>query len=89
MHEMALFADLMRAIERLAKEQGARRVVGVDVTLGALSHLSPAHFREHWADLSPGTIAEGAELNIQVSEDINDPMAQEVVLNSLELEMDP
>lgn len=87
MHEMALFADLMRAIERLAREQGATRVVAVEVTLGALSHLSPEHFREHWVDLSPGTVAENAELRIHVGEDLEDPMAQELVLNSLELEL--
>ena len=31
--------------------------------LGPLSHFTPAHFREHFADAARGTIAEGAEVD--------------------------
>jgi hydrogenase nickel incorporation protein HypA/HybF len=88
MHERSLFAGLLRAIERVSREQGARRVVAVDVTLGALSDLSPEHFREHWVELVAGTAAQAAELRIEVSEDLDDPLAQEVILRSIELEVD-
>jgi hydrogenase nickel incorporation protein HypA/HybF len=88
LHELSLFRDLMRKIDQLAREQGAQRVAAVDVTLGALSHLSPEHFREHFAELSPGTVAEGAELRVTVGDDPRHPLAQEVVLNSLELEVE-
>ena len=86
MHELSLFADLMRKIEAVAVDQGARRVTAVQVTLGALSHLSPDHFREHFAQLSPGTVAEGAELRVSVQDDIHHPRAQDVMLESVEVE---
>jgi hydrogenase nickel incorporation protein HypA/HybF len=50
----------MRKIDAIAREQGARRVVGVKVRLGALSHISPAHRREHFEAAATGTIAEAA-----------------------------
>ena len=37
MHEFSLITDLMRKIDVIAREQGARRVVGVKVRLGAVS----------------------------------------------------
>ena len=38
------------------------------VRLGALSHFTPEHFREHFEDASRGTIAEGAEVDAVVDE---------------------
>ncbi len=54
--------------------------------LGALSHMSPGHFAEHFEDSSRGTIAEGAEVACRVSDDIHDPRANEVVLEGVEVE---
>ncbi len=88
MHELSLMADLMAKIDRVARDQGASRVAAVKVTLGALSHLSPAHFREHFEHASAGTISEGAELDIVVATDIHDPLAQDIVLHSVEVEVD-
>jgi len=62
MHEFSLINDLMRKIDAIAREQGARRVVGVKVRVGALSHFSPDHFREHFEAAAIGTIAETAML---------------------------
>jgi len=50
MHEAHVMRDLMREIARVAAEQGARRVVALRVWLGALSHMTPEHFREHFLD---------------------------------------
>ena len=43
MHEMSLMADLLRKVERIAKEQGGGRIARLTVRLGALSHFSPSH----------------------------------------------
>lgn len=86
MHEQSLMNDLMAKILTIAKENGGRRVVAVDVWLGALSHMSPSHFKEHYDESSKGTIAEGAKLNTEVSEDINDPNAQDILLKNIEVE---
>jgi len=56
------------------------------VFLGALSHLTPEHFREHFDQESHGTPAEGANVAITVGEDVDDPRAQQVVLLDLEVE---
>jgi len=85
MHEASLMKDLMRKIDAVAREQNARRVLGVSVRLGALSHMSAAHFREHFDVASEGTLAAGAELKIEVLTDTTDPHAQEILLESVEV----
>lgn len=86
MHEASLMRDLMRRIETIAAEQGGGRIVKIDVWLGALSHMSEEHFREHFDQAAPGTPAEGAALAVTVSEDYRHPDAQGIVLQSVELE---
>jgi hydrogenase nickel incorporation protein HypA/HybF len=86
MHEHALMRDLVRQIHALAEAKGATRVVGVRVRLGALSHFTPEHFREHFEDAARGGPAEGAAIACEASQDLADPSAQSVVLESVELE---
>ena len=86
MHEAGLMRDLMRRIEAAAGAEGAGRVVGVSVRLGALSHFTPAHFAEHFAQAAAGSRAEGARLEIETCDDIHAPGAQGVLLRSLEVE---
>ena len=86
MHEFSLINDLIRKIESIAREQGARRVAGLKVKLGALSHVSAEHFREHFEAAARGTIAEGARLDIETLTDEYDPHAQDILLDSVELE---
>jgi hydrogenase nickel incorporation protein HypA/HybF len=86
MHEMSLISNLLKKIEELAKKQNSKKVISVGVRLGAFSHISGDHFKEHFELETVGTIAEGAKLNIHTSEDINDPYAQEIILESIEIE---
>lgn len=86
MHEFSLIANLIKKIRSLAGEHPGRKIVAVNVTLGALSHISASHFREHFAQASRGTAAEGARLNVESKSDIADPHAQEIILESVELE---
>lgn len=85
MHEASLMNDLMRKIEAVAREQNASKVLAVGVKLGALSHMSASHFREHFEVASQGTFAEGAELKIETLADTSDPHAQEILLESVEI----
>jgi hydrogenase nickel incorporation protein HypA/HybF len=85
-HERALMNDLMRAIESQASAEGARRVTRIRVRLGALSHFTPAHFREHFVDAAHGTIAEGADVETEQRTDPTEAGAQGVVLESIDLE---
>lgn len=86
MHEASLMNSLMGKIQQLAEQEQAKQVTTVRVWLGALSHMSAEHFQEHFDHSSKGTMAEGAALDIEVSTDIADPNAQELLLRSIEVE---
>jgi len=86
MHEASLMRSLMRKIDALAAAEGASRVTTVRVWLGALSHMSAAHFQEHFEQVSTATLADGASLEIEESTDIDDPNAQDLLLRSIEVE---
>ena len=61
MHERALMRDVIVRVEQLAGSRRApSRVTRIDVRLGALSHFTPEHFREHFDDASRGGVADGA-----------------------------
>ena len=85
MHEQGMIRDLVRKIEEIAKREGVTDVTGVRVWLGALSHCSPEHFREHFIHETPGTLAEGAELEIETSDDPHHPQAQQILLKSVDV----
>jgi hydrogenase nickel incorporation protein HypA/HybF len=87
MHERALMQDIMREIEAVAGADDAIRVTRVEVRLGALSHFTPEHFREHFVDASRGTLAEGAEVEAELATSLDDPNAAGVVLESVEVEL--
>ena len=85
MHEFSLMADLLRKIEQLAINSDASKVTVVRVKLGALSHITPNHFREHFEEAIIGTVAEGAELDVEQSQDEHDPNAQDILLESVDV----
>lgn len=87
MHEASLMRGLMAKLESLANDQHAKRVKSVRVWLGAFSHFSAEHFREHFDQASRGTVAENALLDIEVSSDITDPRALDVILESIDVEV--
>jgi hydrogenase nickel incorporation protein HypA/HybF len=87
MHEASLMVDLMRRIDEIAKAEGARRIVGVSVWLGALSHMSARHFAHHFERAATGTIAEGARLDVSASDDPGHADAQNLVLKSVAVEI--
>lgn len=87
MHEASLTAGLLRQIETIARAEGARRVTGLKLSIGALSHLGAEHFAEHFARAAEGTLAEGARLEIAVSDDLKDANAAEVRIETVELEI--
>ena len=87
MHETGVIRDLVHRLQAAAHDAGARKVSGVEVWLGALSQMSAEHFREHFETETRGTIAEGALLTVEVSDEIDHPGAQSVMLRSIDLRM--
>lgn len=85
MHELSLMRDLFKKIECLANDAKAKYVTKVCIELGALAHLSPEHFKEHFDELRSNTVAEFATLEIVQSHDIHDPLAQEIKLVSIDV----
>ena len=86
MHDRAIFEDLMKKIEQIATGEGATRVRTIHVSLGALSHMNAHHFREHFDEVAPGTLAEDAEIKATLQTDTTAEDAQGIRLTSLELE---
>lgn len=86
MHEFSLINDLMRKIKDTATQHKAKKVSSVRVLLGALCHISPEHFREHFEEAAVGTVADGAELEVVFNPDPNDPHAQDILLDSVDVE---
>ena len=87
MHELSLINNLLAKIEAVVKSNGGKRAVAVDVWLGALSHISRDRFADYFQEFSRGTVAEEAWLDIEVSEDTNDPNAQQILLRNIEVEV--
>jgi hydrogenase nickel incorporation protein HypA/HybF len=79
--------DLMRKLEAEAHAEGARRITRIRVRLGALSHFTEAHFREHFEDAARGTLAEGATVDAELRTDPTEAGAQGVVLESVDVEL--
>lgn len=86
MHEASLMKNLMEKILEISRKEGGKRVLGIKVKLGALSHMSPEHFQEHFEQASKGTLAEGARIRAVTLADIHDPRAQEILLESVDVE---
>jgi hydrogenase nickel incorporation protein HypA/HybF len=85
MHEASLMRDLMRKVLEVAANQNANRVTAISVRLGALSHMTPGHFQEHFDQAAAGTIAEGARIHATEETDTTAEGAADVVLESIEV----
>jgi hydrogenase nickel incorporation protein HypA/HybF len=86
LHEHALIDDLLRKIESVAATERSSRVSRIRVELGALSHLTPEHFMEHFEQAAAGTVAEGAEVVINARDDPLEPAADQIILTSVDIE---
>jgi hydrogenase nickel incorporation protein HypA/HybF len=86
MHEASLITGLMRRVEATAMAEKATHITAVAIWIGALSHMSAEHFAEHFQHASAGTAAEGARLDVTMSDDIHHPHALDIRLESVEVE---
>ena len=67
MHELSVCLSLLREVERIARENNAGRVTRIVVTVGPLSGVEPDLLRNAYPLAVAGTIAEDAELQVDVS----------------------
>lgn len=85
MHETGLLKGMLQQISTLAEKENVEKIACITVQLGALTQISPEHFREHFDIESKGTVAEGADLIIKVNDNVQDPHAQDILLKDIEI----
>jgi hydrogenase nickel incorporation protein HypA/HybF len=63
-HELSICQALIGQVEQLAREQRARRVGRIELSVGPLSGVEPSLLAQAYPLAAAGTVAEGAELHI-------------------------
>ena len=86
MHEFTHLKYIMEKLTQISEQEGGARIAVVRVTIGALTHVSPSYFQAHFERAASGTVAQGADLVVLENMDKDDPLAQEIVLNSVDIE---
>ncbi len=64
MHEMGVTREVLDAVIEASRSAGATRVNVVRLTVGELTALVPDSMQFAWECMTPGTLAEGAVLEI-------------------------
>lgn len=85
MHETSLIKGLIRQVTEVAEANGGGQVRRIRIKLGALSNITPGHFREHFEWEAVGTRLCDAELDIDASNDITAPDARDIVITRVEV----
>ncbi len=65
MHELSVCLALMKQVERVAAEHGARRVERIRLQIGPLSGVEPALLKKAFPLAAAGTVADAALLDIE------------------------
>ena len=65
MHEFSIVAHMLEAVESHARQLLADRVLAINLVVGERSGIVDESVNFYFEMLAPGTIAEGAKLNIQ------------------------
>jgi Zn finger protein HypA/HybF involved in hydrogenase expression len=83
MHESRLVMDLVEEAVRVAEINGSENVHEMQVSIGALSHVTPLSLKSHLEDATKGTIIDHATFTIAKSTDPYSPDALDVRLVSM------
>ncbi|GEA18651.1 hydrogenase maturation nickel metallochaperone HypA [Moorella sp. E306M] len=65
MHELALTAELLKLLERSAREKGIKRIRKVKLVIGAMTSVLPSALEFSFYALKEGPLFEGAQLEIE------------------------
>ena len=65
MHELAVCQGLIRQVEQIAQQEGAKRVDNIVLSIGALSGVEPPLLERAFEIARMGTVAQSAELEMQ------------------------
>ena len=84
MHEHTLIKSLLHKIDDIALQQTPKRIQHITITLGALSHISAEHFREHFEQAVANTPLQSVALTVECETDIHANTAQDIILKSID-----
>ncbi len=65
MHELAITEEILRIAVEHAERAGATRIVDINLVIGELSSVVDDSVQFYFDFISPGTVAEGAELHFR------------------------
>jgi Zn finger protein HypA/HybF involved in hydrogenase expression len=88
MHELSIVRDVIAGAESIAAQCGGRTVTRLRVSIGPLSGIEPQTFRDQLRLLADETNLGSPELEINVPDDVTDPLATSVVLESVSVAED-
>ena len=63
-HELSIAKNILEGVLKEAQRHDAKRIVGVNLNLGALKPISPDALELHFRCVAEGTPAEGATLHV-------------------------
>ncbi len=90
MHEASLVRNLVRHILDVAQENQATRVIRIVLKVGPLAHIDPPHLIDHFHNETKGTIAEGADVLVEETDELHELSVEaiEVLTNESPVEED-
>ena len=65
MHEFSIMSYLLELVEDEARRCGAKRVVAINLVMGERASVFDDSLLFHFDLLTPGSVAEGAQLNVR------------------------
>jgi hydrogenase nickel incorporation protein HypA/HybF len=66
MHEASIMAELLQVVEQQAHQHGMRKVSRLKLRVGEFRMVVPELLRAAFEAMNPGTLAEGAELAMEI-----------------------
>jgi hydrogenase nickel incorporation protein HypA/HybF len=82
-HEQSFLRGLLTQIDALARQHRAARVSVVRIKIGPLAHIEPEHLREHFIEAAKGSVADGARLDIAVTDEWHDMTLESIDVEEL------
>jgi hydrogenase nickel incorporation protein HypA/HybF len=65
MHELSIMTYLLEAVEERAQQLGAHKILSINLVMGERSSVVDDSLLFYFDMLAPGTLAEGAQINIR------------------------
>jgi len=66
LHELSITQSILDIVLEQAKESNAKRVIGVKLRFGTLTSIVPDCVAFYFEQMTEGTIAEGAKLDVEM-----------------------